>query len=87
MSVLQESLVCAAFNALCFFLMYRIFSAQVDMLEMKMREWRKEMREFKRDMRVQIGVAHQGIGMRWDDGRYVDAAERSGAGRCGIGSG
>ena len=79
MSVLKENLVCAAFNALCFFILYRVFSAQVELLEGKMKEWREEMREIKRDIRVHMGVMHDGIGMRVGAGKCIGAAERSGA--------
>lgn len=77
MSALKENIVYAAFNALYFFLMYRVFSAQVELLEGKMKEWREEMRELKRDIRVQMGVAHDGIGMGVDAAKCMGAAERN----------
>ncbi|KAJ5025763.1 hypothetical protein J3E73DRAFT_432558 [Bipolaris maydis] len=79
MSTLKENLVCAAFNALFFFLMYRVFSAQVELLEGKMKEWREEIRELKRDIRVHMGVVHDGIGVRVGAGKCIGAAERNGA--------
>lgn len=78
---MRESLVCAAFNALCFFIMYRIFSAQVEMLETKMREWRREMRELKRDISSQLAVAHYGKSVRVEGVECAGAVERRGARR------
>lgn len=79
MASVKENLVCAAFNALCFFVMYRIFSAQVEMLETKMEEWRREMKEFKRDISRQLAEPHY-IRVGNSEGmECVGAFERRGA--------
>ena len=74
MSFLSEGLVCAVFNALCFFVMYRVFSAQVELLEMRMREWRKEMKDMKKDIRAQIVAVHAEVGVRVEEMRCAGAA-------------
>lgn len=85
MTSVTGNLVCAAFNALCFFVMYRIFSAQVEMLETKMREWRKEMKELKRDINRQLSVAHYGVGVSAEGLECIAAVERRGTMRDGWG--
>lgn len=56
MSTLVFPLISAVFNALCFLLLYRVFSAQVESLE-------RQVVALKRDVRVLRKCGGSGVGI------------------------
>ena len=53
------------------------------MLETKMKEWRREMKELKRDINRQLAVAHYGMSVRVEGVECAGAVERRGTMRDG----